>query len=134
VNMPLFSGGAIEGRLKESVVLERKSEAELEAARRTLGQAARTAFYVVRSLMARVEALRAAEASSQLALEATELGYQVGVRVNLDVLNAQTQRYQAQRDLARARYELLVGMLRLRQTAGVLGLPDLASISGLLAS
>ena len=56
-----------------------------------------------------MKALEAAEASSQLALEATQLGYRVGIRVNVDVLNAQSQLYQTQRDLARARYDVLVG-------------------------
>ena len=62
-------------------------------------------------------ALEAAESSTKLALEATQLGYRVGVRVNLDVLNAQTQLFQTQRDLAKARYDVIVGSLRLRQLA-----------------
>ena len=56
-----------------------------------------------------MKALEAAEASSQLALEATQLGYHVGVRVNIDVLNAQSQLFQTRRDLARARYDVLLG-------------------------
>ena len=132
LSMPLYTGGAQQGRVKETLVLEQKTEAELEAARRTLAQTTRTGFFAVRSLMARVEALQAAEGSSKMALEATQMGYQVGVRVNLDVLNAQTQRFQAERDSARARYDLLVAMLRLRQTAGVLKLQDMVEVSGLL--
>lgn len=88
----------------------------------------------MRSLIARVAALEAAESSSALALEATQLGYQVGVRVNLDVLNAQTQLNQAQRDLARARYDVLVNLLKLKQTAGVLAPKDLSAITPLLAA
>ena len=80
-----------------------------------------------------MRALEAAEASSKLALEATQLGYKVGVRVNLDVLNAQTQLFQTQRDLARARYEVLVGGLRLRQAAGTLAEGDLEAVNGMLA-
>ena len=133
VAMPLYTGGAVQQRVRETVVLEQKSEAELEAARRSVGQATRIAFYGLRSLIARVAALEAAESSSALALEATQLGYQVGVRVNLDVLNAQTQLFQARRDLARARYEVLVNLLKLKQTAGVLQARDLAAITPLLA-
>ena len=80
-----------------------------------------------------MRALEAAEASSQLALEATQLGYRVGVRVNLDVLNAQTQLYTTRRDLARARYDVLVGSLRLRQAAGLVTPQDVATIDSLLA-
>ena len=77
-------------------------------------------------------ALEAAESSSQLALEATELGYKVGVRVNLDVLNAQTQLYTTRRDLAKARYDVLLGSLKLRQAAGQLQPDDLININRLL--
>ena len=61
-----------------------------------------------------VRALEAAEASSQSALDANRLGYQVGVRINIDVLNAQSQLFQTKRDLAQARYNVLLGHLRLR--------------------
>ena len=82
---------------------------------------------------AQVKALEAAESSSQLALEATQLGYKVGVRVNLDVLNAQTQLFQTRRDLAKARYDVLMGSRKLRQAAGQLKPDDVAAISQLLA-
>ena len=76
-----------------------------------------------------IAALEAAESSSQLALEATQLGYKVGVRVNLDVLNAQTQLYTARRDLAKARYDVLLNELRLRQASGQLNPVDIANIN-----
>ena len=81
-------------------------------------QTTRQAYYTVQSSAAQVKALEAAEASSQLALEATQLGYRVGIRVNVDVLNAQSQLYQTRRDLSRARYDLLLATLRLRQASG----------------
>ncbi|WP_310735064.1 TolC family protein [Azohydromonas aeria] len=81
---------------------------------------------------AQIQALEAAESSSRLALEATQMGYRVGVRVNLDVLNAQTQLYTTQRDLARARYELLLNALRLRQAAGLLEPGDLQPVETML--
>jgi outer membrane protein len=87
----------------------------------------------VQSGQAQVKALEAAESSSQLALEATQLGYRVGVRVNLDVLNAQTQLFSTRRDLARARYDVLVNSLRLRQAAGVLRADDVAAVNALIA-
>ena len=133
LNVPLYSGGAIQNRVKETLVLEDRSRNELDAARRTVSQAVRQAFYTLASVAAQVRALEAAESSSQLALEATQLGYRVGVRVNLDVLNAQNQLYQTRRDLARARYDVLVGNLRLRQAAGLVTPADVASIDGLLA-
>lgn len=133
LTMPLYSGGLIQNRIKETVTLEQKAQSDLDAARRTLAQGTRSAFFGVQSLQAQVKALEAAEASSKLALEATQLGYKVGVRVNLDVLNAQTQLFQAQRDLAKARYDVLVNGLKLRQAAGVLMPQDIDAVDGLLA-
>ena len=133
LNLPLYTGGSIQNRVKETLVLEERAREDLEAARRAVTQATRQAFYSLQSQAAQVRALEAAESSSQLALEATQLGYRVGVRVNLDVLNAQTQLYQTRRDLARARYDVLVGNLRLRQAAGQVSAADVAAIDRLLA-
>jgi outer membrane protein len=133
LNWTLFSGGAVENRIKETTSLEDKARADLDAARRGVAQGTRVAFFGVQSGLAQVKALEAAESSSKLALEATQLGYKVGVRVNLDVLNAQTQLFTTQRDLAKARYDVLVGSLKLRQAAGQLAPADLAAVNGLLA-
>ena len=132
-SLPLYTGGATQARIKETLVLEEKARQDLEAARRGVAQATRVSFFGVQSGQAQVKALEAAESSSKLALEATQLGYRVGVRVNLDVLNAQTQLYQTQRDLAKARYDVLVGGLRLRQASGQLSPSDLDAVNGMLA-
>ena len=130
---PLYTGGATQNRIKETLVLEDKSRADLEAAKRGVVQATRASYLGVQSLQSQVKALEAAESSSQLALEATQLGYRVGVRVNLDVLNAQTQLFNARRDLAKARYDVLVNGLKLRQAAGQLTPDDLAAVNLLLS-
>ena len=133
INLPLYTGGSIQNRIKETLVLEERSRNDLEAARRAVIQTTRQAYYTLQSGAAQVKALEAAEASSQLALEATQLGYRVGIRVNVDVLNAQSQLYQTKRDLARARYDVLLGTLRLRQAAGRLTPSDILAIDRLLA-
>jgi outer membrane protein len=130
---PLFTGGATQARIRETLKLEEKSRNDLEAARRGVAQGTRAAFFGVQSGLAQVKALEAAESSSKLALEATQLGYRVGVRVNLDVLNAQSQLVTTQRDLARARYDVLVNGLRLRQAAGQLAPTDVDAVNRLLA-
>lgn len=132
LNVPLFAGFAVQNRVRETVVLQDKAREDLESARRGVAQATRTAFYGLQTGQARVQALEAAEASSKLALEATQLGYKVGVRVNLDVLNAQTQLFQTQTDLAKARYDLLMTSLRLEQAAGQLDAADLERINALV--
>ncbi len=132
-NMPLYTGDSVQNRIKETLVLEDKAQSDLDAARRSVAQGTRSAFFGVRSLRAQVTALEAAESSSQLALEATQLGYKVGVRVNLDVLNSQTQLFQAQRDLAKARYDVVVNSLKLRQASGQLQPQDVNAVDALLA-
>ena len=133
LRMPLYTGGLIQNRVKETLSLEDKARNDLEAARRGVAQNTQVAFFGLQSGRAQVNALEAAESSSKLALEATQLGYRVGVRVNLDVLNAQTQVFQTQRDLARARYDVLVNGLRLRQASGQLRPEDINAVNALLA-
>lgn len=133
LNLPLFAGFAVQNRVKETLALETKAEADLETARRNVAQATRAAFYGVQSGQGQMRALEAAEASSQSALDANKLGYQVGVRINIDVLNAQSQLYQTKRDLAQARYNVLLGGLKLRQAAGTLSQQDIEAVNALLA-
>lgn len=133
LNLPLFAGFAVQNRVKETLALETKAEADLETARRNVAQATRAAFYGVQSGQGQVRALEAAEASSQSALDANKLGYQVGVRINIDVLNAQSQLYQTKRDLAQTRYNVLLGGLKLRQAAGTLSQQDIEAVNALLA-
>lgn len=133
LNVPLFAGFAIQNRVKETLSLEEKARNDLDAARRGVTQGTRQAFFGVQTGRAQVKALEAAESSSKLALEATQLGYKVGVRVNLDVLNAQTQLFTTQRDLAKARYDVIVNDLKLRQTTGQLQPEDLQAADALLA-
>ena len=133
MNWPLYTGGSVQNRIRETLKLEERSRNDLEAARRGVAQTTRVAYFGVQSGLAQVRALEAAEASSKLALEATQLGYRVGVRVNLDVLNSQSQLVTTQRDLARARYDVLVGGLRLRQASGQLAPADVQAVTTLLA-
>jgi len=133
MNYTLFSGGAVEARIRQTTVLEEKSRNDLENARRSVAQGTRQAYFSTLSLQAQAKALEAAVLSNQSALEATQLGYRVGVRVNLDVLNAQTQLYNAQRDLSKARHDTLVTSLKLRQASGQLRPEDVTAINTLLA-
>ena len=133
LTMPLYTGGSLDNRVRETLSLEEKATNDLEASRRGIAQATRAAFFGTQSGLAQVKALEAAESSSKLALEATQLGYKVGVRVNLDVLNAQTQLFTTQRDLSKARYDAVVAGLKLRQAAGTLNASDVNAVNQLLA-
>ena len=131
-NLPLFAGFSTQNRIKETLALEDKARNDLEGAKRSVAQATRTAFFGVQSGQGQVNAFEAAEASSQSALDANKLGYQVGVRINIDVLNSQSQLYDTKAKLAKARYDVLVGGLKLRQANGTLKADDLQSVNALL--
>jgi outer membrane protein len=133
-NLPLFAGFATQNRIRETLSLEDKAQADLENARRSVAQNTRTAYFGLVSGQNQVKALESAESSSQLALEANQLGYQVGVRINIDVLNAQSQLFQTKRDLAQARYNVLLGHLKLRQANGTLVPDDLARLNALVSA
>ncbi|MGH6646089.1 TolC family outer membrane protein [Aquabacterium sp.] len=132
LNVPLFAGFAVQNRIKETLVGEEKAEHDLDNARRTITLGTRQAFLVVQSGMAQVKAYEAAESSAKLALEATQLGYRVGVRINKDVLDAQNLLANTQKDLYKARYDVLVASMKLRQASGTLKPEDLDLYNKLL--
>ncbi|MGB9110846.1 MAG: TolC family outer membrane protein [Telluria sp.] len=131
-NIPIFSGFAVTSRVRESIALEDKARNDLEANRRNAALVARQSFLGVNSGLAQVKALEAAEVSSNSALESNKLGYQVGVRINIDVLNAQRQLYQTRTDLAKARYNTILAGLKLKAAAGSLREEDLQPVNALL--
>ncbi|PHV04854.1 channel protein TolC [Janthinobacterium sp. BJB412] len=132
-SIPLFSGFAVTSKVRESIALEDKARNDLEATRRAASQSARQAFLGMNSGLAQVKALEAAELSSKSSLDSNKLGYQVGVRINIDVLNAQKLLYSTQKDLSKARYDTIMNGLRLKAAAGTLKEDDLAPINALLA-
>jgi outer membrane protein len=132
LNVPIFNGFAVTSRVRESIAIEDRARNDLESARRNAAQAARLAFNGVNSGLAQVKAFEAAEVSSQSALDSNKLGYQVGVRINIDVLNAQRQLYSNRTNLSRARYDTIVNGLRLKAAAGTLKEADLEPINALL--
>ena len=134
LNIPIYAGGGISAREREAAALLAKSQADLEDARRQVEQTARQVYLGLNSTIEQVSALEAAERSSRLALESNLLGYQVGVRINVDVLNAQQQWFTTRRDLSRARYDVLVNHLRMKIADGSLQASDVASVNALLIS
>ena len=132
LNVPLFAGGRVSSVSREAAALRMKADADLEDARRAAALQARQSWLGVTSGMAQVKALEAARVSSLSALEANKLGYEVGVRINIDVLNAQTQLADTLQQLSRARYDTLLSQLRLKAAAGTLGEEDVQAINALL--
>lgn len=133
INIPLAQGGYVMSRERETAAAYMAAKSSLEAARRTAALNARQAYLGVSTGLAQVKALEAALVSSQSALEANKLGYQVGVRINIDVLNAEQQVYATKRDLAKARFDTLMAQLRLKAAVGTLVEADLIEVNKLFA-
>jgi outer membrane protein len=131
--MPLYQGGAINSREREAAALQLRAKEDLENARRTSALATRQSYLAVINGIAQVGALEQALVSSQSALDSNRLGYEVGVRINIDVLNAQQQLFSTRRDLAVARYNTITNHLRLRAAAGSLRDEDLEEVNRALA-
>ena len=131
--MPLYQGGAISSREREAAANLQKAVEDLENARRSSALATRQSYLAVINGIAQVSALEQALVSSQSALDSNKLGYEVGVRINIDVLNAQQQLFSTRRDLAVARYNTITNHLRLKSAAGSLREEDLEEINRALA-
>ena len=131
-NMPLFQGGAINSKWREASANSERAKQELESARRNVTLQTSQAYFGVVNGMAQVRALQQALTSSTSVLEATKTGQEVGVRTNLDVLNAQQQLYATRRDLYQAEYNYLGSKLRLKAAAGTLDEADLSNVNQVL--
>lgn len=131
--VPLYQGGVINSRVREAIALEERARQDLESARRAAEFAARQAFLGITSGTAQVRALEAALTSTESQLSSTRLGQEVGVRTQVDVLNAQQLLFSARRDLAQSKYTYILSLLRLEAAIGELTEDDLAAINQWLA-
>jgi len=129
LNMPLFQGGATQSRWREAEANRERARQELENARRNVELQTRQAYLGVVNGIAQVQALQQALKSSESLLGASKLGHEVGVRTNLDVLNAQQQAYSTRRDLYQAEYNYLLSRLRLKAAVGGLAEADLSKVN-----
>jgi outer membrane protein len=133
LNLPLYQGGAVSSRVRQAIALQEKARQDLEQANRQVALQTRQSFLGVTSGVAQVKALEQALVSSQSSLDSTKLGQEVGVRTNVDVLNAQQQLYSARRDLFQARYNYIISQLQLRAAVGTLSEADLEQVNRWLA-
>jgi outer membrane protein len=129
LNVPLYQGGFVNSRVRESISLQDRSRADLEAARRFANTSAQDGFSGVNSAAASVKAFEQAVASAEVALQSNILGQEVGIRTNLDVLNVQQNVFSARRDLANAYFQYLLAVLRLKSAVGNLNEVDLEDLN-----
>jgi outer membrane protein len=129
LQIPLYEGGAVSSRVRQAQLNKQRAQDDLTAVRRQTELDTQRAYLNLSSSIAQLKALDQAVISSQSQLDATQLGYQVGVRTIVDVLNAQQQFFSAKRDVAQARYNYLINIIRLKAAAGVVAAADLVDIN-----
>jgi outer membrane protein len=129
LEIPLYQGGAISSRARQAVLNKQKALDDVGIARRQTDLETQRAYFNLSSSIAQVKALDQALISSQSQLDSTKLGYEVGVRTSVDVLNAQQQLFSAKRDLLQARYSYLVNIIRLKAASGLVAEVDLQDIN-----
>ncbi|MGQ0442678.1 MAG: TolC family outer membrane protein [Methylophilaceae bacterium] len=129
LQVPLYQGGAVSSRVRQALLNKQKAQDDVNIARRQTDLETQRAFLNLSSSIAQVKALEQALLSSQSQLDSTKLGYEVGVRTSVDVLNAQQQFFSAKRDLLQARYQYLVNIIRLKSASGLLAEADLQEIN-----
>ena len=132
LQLPLYQGGGISSRVRESAARLDEAGQRLDLARRQVAQQTRATYLAVINGVARVQALEQARASNERALASTVIGYERGLRTGVDVLNAQRELFRTRRDLSQARYDYLISRLQLKAAAGILQEQDLESINSLL--
>ncbi|QCB45140.1 type I secretion protein TolC [Hydrogenophaga sp. PAMC20947] len=133
LNWSLFDGGQSYFRTRESAYQLSKVQADLDAAQRRATTSVRLAYAGIRSGQAQIRALTSAVASSKKALDASKVGYRIGTRINIDVLNAENQYFAAQRDFAKARADTVMQWVRLQAASGSLTDDSIDQINAWLA-
>lgn len=133
VNMPIFSGGAVNSRTREATHNYNAAKDNLLAVRRQVARQVKNAYRGVLSTISQVEALRATVKSSMSALEATTAGFEVGTRTMVDVVNEQRNLFQSQNNLAQARNDYILNWVSLKESASSLSEEDIKVLNELLA-
>ncbi|MBS93180.1 MAG: type I secretion protein TolC [Chromatiales bacterium] len=134
LRVPIYSGGGVSSEVQEQVYLHRASRENFEKVARETERETRDAYLGVIAEIARVQALARSEESNMIALEATEAGYEVGTRTAVDVLDARRSLFLAQTQYARAKYDYLINVIKLKDAAGTLSADDIGELDSWLVT
>ena len=133
VSMPIFDGGLISAQVVEAEALKTKSYQTLRSTETQVAQATRTAYNQAVSGLATIAALESAKQSAAASVKSNEVGRSLGMRINIDVLNAEQTHAQTQYDLAQAVYNTVLGNVNLKAAISQLSDEDVRFINGLLS-
>lgn len=128
LSVPISRGGATMARADEARYKLDQAIENLEQTTRNIHRQTSDAYRGVLAAISQVKAFEQALVSTQSALTASEAGLEVGTRTTVDVLSTRRELFRAQRDHARARYDYILGILRLKEAAGTLAIADFEKV------
>jgi len=134
LNVPIFEGGAVNSRTQQASYKFEQAKENLTATKREVKRQVKDAYRGITTSISRVEALKTAVNSAEIALQATEVGFEVGVRTLVEVLDEQRNLYRDKRDYSRARYDYLLNSIKLKQASSSLSQEDIEQINRLLVT
>ncbi len=132
VSVPIFTGGLITSTARQTAALYDQSLSTLDFLKKSNVVASKQAYLGFTNGIAQIKAYEAAEKSALTSLQSNRTGYNVGVRINIDVLNAQDQLITTQSSLYKARYDAIMNGLKLKSLAAILTDDDVIAVNKLL--
>jgi len=129
LSVPIYSGGLTSAKTREAVLLKERSKALRDKVLRNTIKLSRDSYLGVTTAIAQVNAFKQALISTQSAYEATQAGFEVGTRTAVEVLSVLREQYRAERDYAKARYDYILNVLKLKQAAGILSTQDVVEVN-----
>ena len=130
--VPVYQGGTVSSKVREAVANQQKAREEIEAARRKVELDTKQAYSEITSSIAQAQANQQILRSAQSQLTSTNKSFKLGIRTNVDVLNAQQQVFNAKRELLQTHYTYLLGLLKLRYSSGLLFEQELDAVNQLI--
>ncbi|WP_235937288.1 TolC family protein [Vreelandella azerica] len=128
LNVPVYSGGRTSSEVRENVSLLKASRSRLEGVMRELRREVRSSYQSILSAKAREFSLRRSLEASEQVVESRRLSVETGIVPLRDLLDAERDLFFARSELAAARYDYLINVLRLKRATGVINVDDLRDI------
>ena len=132
LSVPIFSGGATQSRVRQSIYQRDAATDAMELQRRQVVQDTLNYYRSVIAGISQVESGKASVESGQKALEATRAGFEVGTQTFTDVLLAIQTLTQSESAYSQARHQFILNKLLLQQAAGAADFKDIQDINALL--
>ena len=129
LNMPIFAGGYVSASVRQSVAALEEANERLNLAKREVSSDVRGFYGGLANAVSSIQAYEQAEKSGRAALIGTKKGFEYGTRTNVEVLDSDEKLYETLRNLARARYQYVTNLIKLKESAGTLSADDIQQVS-----